>query len=137
MIRKVLYALAIVTVLFGLWGVYDRFASGHESADYGSYMMWGLWVALYLFFTGAAVGAFVFATLDYLFDVRVFRRTGQLSLVAALAALAAGLLIIWFDLGHMERIWRVYLQPDFGSVMAQMLWGYTVFGPLLLAMLVS
>ena len=136
MIRKALYVLAIITVLVGIWGAYDRLAHGHETADYGSYVMWGLWVAMYLFFTGAAVGAFTLATLDYLFNVRVFARTGQLSLLAALASLAAGLLIIWFDLGHMERIWRVYLQPDFGSVMAQMLWGYTVFGALLLAMLV-
>src|SRR4030042_7171641 len=123
MIRKVLYGLAIVTVLFGLWGVYDRFASGHESADYGSYMMWGLWGAMYLFFTGAAVGAFLFATLDYLFNVRIFAPTGRLSLLAALAALAAGLLTIWFALGAMERIWRVYLEADFDAVMAQMGWG--------------
>src|SRR4030066_1646251 len=91
MIRKVLYGLAIVTVLFGRWGVYDRFASGHESADYGSYMMWGLWVAMYLFFTGAAVGAFLFATLDYLFNVRIFARPGPLSVLATLPALAAPL----------------------------------------------
>jgi molybdopterin-containing oxidoreductase family membrane subunit len=136
MIRKVLYGLAIVTVLFGLWGVYDRFASGHESADYGSYMMWGLWVAMYLFFTGAAVGAFIFATLDYLFNVRIFARTGRLSLLAALAALAAGLLTVWFDLGRMERIWRVYLEADFESVMAQIVWGYTLFGVLLVVMIV-
>src|SRR3989304_7639493 len=136
MIRKVLYGLAIVTVLFGLWGVYGRFASGHQSADYGSYMMWGLWVAMRLSFTGAAVGAFLFATLDYLFNVRVFAGTGRLSLVAALATLAAGLLTIWFDLGRMERIWRVYLEADFESVMAQMVWGYTIFEVLLAVMLV-
>src|SRR4030042_4003461 len=104
MVRKALYALAIITVFVGIWGAYDRLAHGHETADYGSYVMWGLWVAMYLFFTGAAVGAFVLATLDYLFNVRVFARTGRLSLLAALAAFAAGLLTIWFALGRMERL---------------------------------
>jgi molybdopterin-containing oxidoreductase family membrane subunit len=32
----------------------------------------------------------------------------------------------------MERIWKVYLQPDFGSLLAQMVWGYTLFVAIIL-----
>jgi molybdopterin-containing oxidoreductase family membrane subunit len=57
-------------------------------------------------------------------------------LLAALASLAAGLLFIWIDLGHPERVWRVYTDPNFNSVMAQIVWAYTAFGALTLLALV-
>ncbi|MFN3929176.1 MAG: NrfD/PsrC family molybdoenzyme membrane anchor subunit, partial [Thermoflexus sp.] len=135
MVRRILYGLAILAVLFGLWGIYDRIVFGHQNADYGSYVVWGLWVALYLFFTGIAAGTFVFATLDYLFRVPIFARTGRLSLFLALISLGAGLLHIWLDLGRPERVWKAYLQPNFNSVMDQIVWGYTIFGLIILVML--
>jgi protein NrfD len=135
MMRRVLYGVAILAVLFGLWGIYDRAAFGHQNAAYGSYVVWGLWVALYLFFTGIATGTFVFATLEYLFRVPIFARTGRLSLFLALITLGAGLLHIWLDLGRPERVWKAYLQPNFNSVMDQIVWGYTLFGLIILAML--
>lgn len=135
MTRRILYGLAILATLFGLWGIYDRIAFGHQHAAYGSYVVWGLWVALYLFFTGLAAGTFIFATLDYLFRVPLFARTGRLSLFLSLITLGAGLLHIWLDLGRPERIWKAYLQPNFNSVMNQIVWGYTIFGLIIVIML--
>lgn len=128
MLKRALYILSAIGILAGLWGVYDRLVFGHENTAYGSYVVWGLWVAMYLFFVGIATGAFVVATLDYLFNVRLFQGTGRLALYLALVTLGAGLVHIWFDLGHMERIWKVYLQFNPVSVMAQIVWGYTLFG---------
>lgn len=128
MVKKILYGLGAVALLAGIWGVYDRLATGHENADYGSYVVWGLWVAMYLFFAGCAAGGFMMATLDYLFGVPLFKGTGRAALWAALVSLAAGLLSIWMDLGHMERIWKVFLQGNPFSVMFQMVWGYSIFG---------
>ena len=56
MLKKLTYAFGALTLLFGLWGFYDRFAFGHQDANYGSYVVWGLWVAMYLFFAGVAAG---------------------------------------------------------------------------------
>lgn len=134
-LKRIAYALCIVALLVGVWGVYDRLAHGHQNANYGSYVVWGLWVAMYLFFVGTAAGAFMIATLDLLFRVETFRGTGRVALWIALVSLGAGLLSIWLDLGHMDRIWKVYLQGNLSSVMAQIVWGYTLFGFLLLASL--
>lgn len=134
-LKRILYVLCILALLVGAWGVFDRLTTGHEDAAYGSYVVWGLWVAMYLFFAGVAAGCFMFAALDLLFDVKLFKGTGRVALWTALVSLAAALLSIWLDLGHMERIWKVYLQPNLGSVMAQMVWGYTLFGLLLLVSL--
>lgn len=128
MLKKTFYALSIVALAIGLWGIYVRLTTGHMEANYGSYVVWGLWVAMYLFFAGVAAGGFMLATLDLLFDVKLFKGTGKIALWGALVSLAAALLSIWLDLGHMERIWKVYLQGNPSSVMFQMVWGYTLFG---------
>ncbi|MDW8319145.1 MAG: NrfD/PsrC family molybdoenzyme membrane anchor subunit [Anaerolineae bacterium] len=134
--KRLVYAVCIVVLLFGVWGVYNRLAHGHQDANYGSYVVWGLWVAMYLFFAGVAAGCFMLATLDLLFRVEIFKGTGRLALWVGLVSLGAGLFQIWLDLGHLDRIWKVYLQGNPQSVMAQMVWGYTLFGLLMIAALV-
>ncbi|MEX1071780.1 MAG: NrfD/PsrC family molybdoenzyme membrane anchor subunit [Anaerolineales bacterium] len=130
-LKRALYALAGLALLIGAWGVYDRLAFGHTNANYGSYVVWGLWVAMYLFFAGVAAGAFMIASLDLLFHIPIFKGTGRIALWTAIVSLGAGLASIWLDLGHMERIWKVYLQGNPSSVMFQMVWGYTLFGLLM------
>jgi protein NrfD len=131
-VRHVLYGLGGLALLVGLWGLYDRLVFGHMNAAYGSYVVWGLWVAMYLFFAGMAAGTFMLATLDYLFNIPLFKGTGKVALWGALVSLGAALLSIWFDLGHMDRIWKVYFQGNIYSVMFQMVWGYTLFGLIIL-----
>lgn len=136
-LKRILYGVSVLALLWGARGVYDRLTEGHRNTAYGSYVVWGLWVAAYLFFAGVAAGAFMISTLDYLFNVKLFKGTGRLALWTGLVGLAAALLSIWLDLGHMERIWKVYLQGNLNSVMAQMVWGYTLFGLVMLASLVA
>jgi len=128
MLKKTFYILSGIALLIGIWGIYLRLTTGHTQANYGSYVVWGLWVSMYLFFAGVAAGGFMIATLEYLFNIPIFKGTGKIALWGALVSLAAGLLSIWLDLGHMERIWKVYLQGNPSSVMFQMVWGYTLFG---------
>ena len=135
-IKRLLYILGAVALVVGAWGIYDRLAFGHANADYGSYVVWGLWVAMYLFFAGAAAGSFMLAALDILFRLPLFKGIGKIALWIGLVSLASGLLCIWLDLGHMDRIWKVYLQGNPNSVMFQMVWGYTIFGLLMLVSLV-
>ncbi len=127
MIKKITYAVGVIALLFGLWGVYVRLFEGEQGANYGSYIPWGLWVAMYLFLAGLAAGAYMLAALDYLFNIPQFKGTGKAMLWAALVTLPAGLASIGMDLGHMERIWEVYLRPNFTSFLALMVWGYTIF----------
>jgi molybdopterin-containing oxidoreductase family membrane subunit len=126
-LKRALYGLGGVAFVLGLWGFYSRFFLGERDVNYGSYVNWGLWVAMYLFFAGIATGAYMLATLDYLFKVPLFKGTGKAALWGALITMPAALATIGMDLGHMERIWKVYLQPNFQSVLAQLVWGYTIF----------
>lgn len=126
-IKRILYVLAFVALILGVFGFWSRLIFGERDVAYGSYVNWGLWVAMYLFFAGLAAGSFMVATLDYLFNVPLFRGTGRHALWASVVTLPAALALIGLDLGHLERIWKVYLQPNFGSLLAQLVWSYSVF----------
>lgn len=126
-LKMFLYILGGLALLIGLWGFYLRFFVGERDVNYGSYVAWGLWVAMYLFFAGVATGSFMVAALDHLFGIRLFKGTGTVALWATVVTMPAALATIGMDLGHMERIWKVYFQPNFSSVLAQLVWGYSIF----------
>jgi protein NrfD len=132
----VLPAAALVwlaALVIGAVGVFQRLTEGHVPADYGSYIPWGMWVAAYVYLIGLSAGAFLLSALVYVFDVRRLEPIGKLALFTALIALIGALLIIWFDIGHMERFWYVYAYGRPTSMMAWMVWLYTAYFVLILA----
>jgi len=130
--KKSLYVLWGVALVVGLIGVYQRFVYGHQLAAYGSYVVWGLWVAAYIYFIGLSAGAFLLSSLVYVFDVKRLEKVGKLALFTAVITLFTALLSIWIDLGHMGRFWKVYTSFAWESMMAWMVWLYTAYFLLLL-----
>jgi molybdopterin-containing oxidoreductase family membrane subunit len=122
----------LIAFIVGGIGVVQRLVYGHHSAAYGSYVTWGLWVAAYIYFIGLSAGAFLLSSLIYVFGVRKLEKIGKMSLFVALVTLFMALLSIWFDLGHMERFYYVFIRPNFHSMMAWMVWLYTAYFLLLL-----
>lgn len=155
-LNRIFWVLAVVAFGVGLYGLYSRIAFGHERANYGSYVPWGLWVAAYLYLVGLSAGAFLFSTLVYVFNIRrvsgegtvaapavgmadgaAFERerleqVGKLALFTALVTLVGALICIWMDLGHPERAWKLLFQTSFRSVMGWMIWFYSAYFILLL-----
>lgn len=126
---KILGLVWLVALIAGAIGVYQRIDQGHLPAGYGSYVPWGLWVALYFHGVGIAGGAFVLGALGFILDWPGFSRPAVLRAVIVLSAAAilpafAG---VWFDLGHMERSTYIFLSPSFTSMMAFNAWMYGVF----------
>jgi molybdopterin-containing oxidoreductase family membrane subunit len=112
---------------FGLTGLYDRLAFDTLHTALGSYIPWGLWVSSYAWFSGLSSGSFFLSTLVYVFKVKQLEKVAPLALAVALITLIMGLLTIGFDLGHMGRAYRVFLHPNFRSVMAWVVWLYTAY----------
>src|SRR3989338_8347994 len=133
MIRKLLWGVWLIFFGVGAVGIWQRLVYGHHLANYNSFVPWGLWVAAYIFFVGLSAGAFLLSSLVYVFKVKALEPIGRLSLVVAVITLFMALLSIWFDIGHMERFWYVFVRPSFGSMMAWMIWMYTAYFLLLLA----
>ncbi len=125
--RRLLYAAWAVAFALGLWGLWQRLTFGHQLAGYGSYIVWGLLVSLYIYLVGLSAGAFLLSSLVYVFNVERLERIGKLALFVALVTLLTALLSIWFDLGHMARFYKVFTSPNFASMMAWMIWLYTAY----------
>ena len=126
-------AVWFVLLVIGIVGVWSRLAHGHEAANYGSYVTWGLWVAGYIYFIGLSAGAFLISSLVYGFGVKKLEPIGKLALFTAVITLFMALFSIWFDLGHMGRFFFIFTRPNFSSMMAWMVWLYTAYFILLLA----
>src|SRR4030042_1961776 len=131
-LKRLTYVVGCLFLLLGIYGIITRLFIGERDVNYGSYVVWGRWVAMYLFVAGVSTGAYMIASLEYLFGVKLFKGTGKVALWGALVTMPAALATIGMDLGHMERIWKVYLMPNFGSLLAQMVWGYSLFLPVTL-----
>jgi Ni/Fe-hydrogenase subunit HybB-like protein len=131
--KKLLYILWSVAFILGCIGVYQRLVYGHEPANYGNRVVWGLWVAMYIYFVGLSAGAFLLSSLVYVFKVKMFEKVGKLALITALVTLLCALLSIWFDLGHMGRAYEVITRPNLpNSMMAWMIWLYSAYMLLLI-----
>jgi protein NrfD len=132
-VQRVVWFLVIVAFLVGLVGLYQRFATGHRAADYGSYVPWGLWIAAYTMLIGASAGAFALTSIIFIFRWERYYPLARLAMLVALATFAAGMLNVALDLGHPFRSWKLFTQTGFSSVMGWMSWFYLIYGVLLLA----
>jgi protein NrfD len=130
--RPLLWAAWIALAIIGGIGIVERLLTGHRFAAYTSYIPWGMWVAAYIYFIGLSAGAFLLSSLVYVFGVHKLDRIAKLSLYVAAVTLVMALMTIWFDIGHLERFYYVFLRPQFHSMMAWMVWLYTAYFALLL-----
>ena len=130
---RVLGALWAVALVAGLVGVGIRLATGEEQAAFGSYIPWGLWVALYAYLGGLSAGAFLLFAVGELFGIERLRAIGRPALVVSFAALVGGLVVVGLDLGHLGRAWEVIGLASPRSLMAWEISFFTAYGLLLLA----
>ena len=127
--RGVLWTLWGLLFALGAIGIYQRFAYGHLPAGYGSYVPWGLWVAIYFHGVGIAGGAFVLGAGGFVLGLPGFARPDVLRtvIVLSVAAILPAFMGVWLDLGHMERAAFIFLSPSFTSMMAFNAWMYNAF----------
>ncbi|GAB4536408.1 MAG: polysulfide reductase NrfD [Anaerolineales bacterium] len=132
---KILWAIAGLAFVVGLYGLYDRFAFGHMNTGYGSYVPWGLWIAAYTMLVGASAGAFATSAVALISGKDEWIKFARFGLLVALGAFAAGMLNVLLDLGHPERILRLYFANNPFSMMGLMAWFYLLYGLLLVFMI--
>jgi Ni/Fe-hydrogenase subunit HybB-like protein len=79
---------------------------------------WGILVVVYPYLTGLVAGAFILASLVKVFNVKEVQSVYRLSLLTALAFLIIAPLPLLLHLGHPERSFEIFLNPNFSSAMA-------------------
>jgi Ni/Fe-hydrogenase subunit HybB-like protein len=79
---------------------------------------WSILVVVYPYLTGLVAGAFILASLVKVFNVKELQGVYRLSLLTALAFLLVAPLPLLLHLGHPERSYEIFLNPNLGSAMA-------------------
>ncbi len=81
-------------------------------------LQWGILVVLYPYLTGLVAGAFILASLERVFKVKVLGPTYQLALITALAFLICAPLPLIAHLGKPGRFYEILITPNGASAMA-------------------
>ena len=81
-------------------------------------LQWGFLVVLYPYLTGLVAGAFILASLERVFKIKVLRPTYQLALLTALAFLICAPLPLVSHLGQPGRAYQILVTPHGKSAMA-------------------
>ena len=79
---------------------------------------WGILIVLYPYITGLVAGAFILASLERVFNVKVLKPTYQLALLTALAFLIVAILPLVTHLGKPFRAYEIMTTPQVHSAMA-------------------
>ena len=79
---------------------------------------WGLLIVIYPYLTGLVAGAFILASLNRTFNVKVLEPVYRLALLTALSFLIVAPLPLFSHLGHPERALEMLWTPHVGSAMA-------------------
>ncbi|HKK12177.1 MAG TPA: NrfD/PsrC family molybdoenzyme membrane anchor subunit [Flavobacteriaceae bacterium] len=81
-------------------------------------LQWGLMIVLYPYITGLVAGAFILASLERVFNVKVLKPTYGLALLTALAFLLVATLPLVSHLQHPFRSYEIFMTPHSTSAMA-------------------
>ena len=81
-------------------------------------LQWGLLIVVYPYLTGLVAGAFILASLERVFKVKVLQPIYRLSLLTALSFLIVAPLPLLAHLWHPERFFEIFLTPNIQSAMA-------------------
>src|SRR4030067_3135546 len=79
---------------------------------------WELLIVVYPYLTGLVAGAFILASLERVFQVKVLRPIYRLALLTALSFMIVAPLPLLAHLGRPERAFEMFLTPHTSSAMA-------------------
>jgi predicted membrane protein len=81
-------------------------------------LQWGILIVVYPFITGLVAGAFILASLERVFKVKILKPTYQLALLTALSFLLVATMPLISHLSQPQRAYEIMITPHSSSAMA-------------------
>src|SRR5512139_2109716 len=81
-------------------------------------LQWGILIVVYPFITGLVAGAFILASLERVFKVKILKSTYQIALLTALSFLLVATLPLISHLSQPQRAYQIMITPHSSSAMA-------------------
>ena len=103
--RATIVWAVIVAVLLvaGAYFMYDRLANGLGMAGATNSVPWGLWVVVYIWFSGLAGGLYLLSALVYLLRIPRFAPVARMALGLSVVSLVVSMIFIGIDLGAIRH----------------------------------
>ena len=119
----------IVGVLLaaGAFFMFDRLANGLGMAGATNAVPWGLWVVVYIWFSGLAGGLYLLSALVYLLRLPRFAPIARLSLGLSIVSLVVSMIFIGIDLGAIRHSLGTLLFFHWSSPLAWEIKAYVFF----------
>jgi molybdopterin-containing oxidoreductase family membrane subunit len=113
--------VALILLGFGVW-IY-QLSSGLQITNMRDNVIWGFYIITFMFFVGLSAGGLIVASAGRLFGVERFAPIVRLAVVEATVTIATAALLIIPDLGHVQRIYNLFLHAHW---LSPMIWDLTV-----------
>jgi predicted membrane protein len=81
-------------------------------------LQWGILIVVYPFITGLVAGAFILASLERVFKVKILKPTYQIALLTALSFLLIATMPLISHLSQPQRAYEIMITPHSSSAMA-------------------
>jgi predicted membrane protein len=81
-------------------------------------LQWGILIVVYPFITGLVAGAFILASLERVFKVKILKPTYQIALLTALSFLLVATMPLISHLSQPQRAYEIMITPHASSAMA-------------------
>ncbi len=82
------------------------------------HLQWGILIVVYPFITGLVAGAFILASLERVFKVKILKPTYQIALLTALSFLLVATMPLISHLAQPQRAYEIMITPHLSSAMA-------------------
>ncbi|HEB51611.1 MAG TPA: hypothetical protein ENI89_13475 [Desulfobulbus sp.] len=123
--------MKILLTIIGLAGVLlaggKMFVWGDAAVNYGSYVPWGLWVAVYGFMVTLSAGSSLIAGFYYGFGREEYKEAARPALVLSIVSLFFAMPLISADLGHPLRGMMILVRPNVHAFLPWAVWAYIAF----------
>lgn len=116
-----------VLLVAGAFFMFDRLANGLGMAGATNAVPWGLWVVVYIWFSGLAGGLYLVSALVYLLRLPRFAPIARLSLGLSIVSLVVSMIFIGIDLGAIRHSLGTLLFFHWSSPLAWEIKAYVFF----------
>ena len=107
-----------MVVLWGAYAWYTQFTVGMQTTGLNNTVMWGLYIATFMFMIGVAHAGIIISTTIRVFKIEKFKSIARIAEGMTLVGLAMAVLSVIADIGRPDRILVLFFNLRLGSPLA-------------------
>lgn len=107
-----------MVVLWGAYAWYTQYTVGMQATGLNNTVMWGLYIATFMFMIGVSHAGIIISTTIRIFKMDKFKPISRIAEVMTLVGLAMAVLSVVADIGRPDRILVLFFNLRLGSPLA-------------------